>query len=143
MQCYLHEPCDPLARCINLSPGFRCLECPNGMDGQHANGYYAQSLTGEYQKQACHDIDECALGIARCGKNAECENTVGSYLCNCHRGFNRNGTHGCQPAGVCSDESFCDRNAYCKLVEGLNVLVLFYRFFRSLTDLLTKSVSYL
>lgn len=115
-----------MGRCVNLSPGFRCEPCPNGFDGHHANGYYAQTLTDEYERQVCRDIDECALGLAHCGQHAECENTVGSYLCNCHRGFNRNETFGCQAAeGVCPDGTYCDRNAYCKLAEGLSVSFFF------------------
>lgn len=125
----MHQPCDQLARCVNLSPGFRCEPCPNGFDGHHANGYYAQTLTDEYQRQTCHDIDECALGLAQCGEHAQCENTIGSYLCNCHRGFNRNETFGCQPAeGVCPDGTYCDRNAYCKLAEGISVSLHLYSF---------------
>lgn len=63
-QCELHEPCDALAQCVNMAPGFRCEPCPNGFDGNHANGYYAQSVTNEYQNQLCEDIDECAMDIA-------------------------------------------------------------------------------
>lgn len=121
-QCELHHPCDAIADCVNMAPGFRCEPCPNGYDGNHANGYYAQSVTNEYRNQVCEDIDECVLGIADCGPNAECVNTVGSYDCSCHRGFHQNISVGCQPAiGVCPDGTFCDKNAVCKHAEGNRV----------------------
>ena len=31
------------------------------------------------------DIDECAMNVSLCGQN--CENTFGSYECNCDPGF--------------------------------------------------------
>lgn len=106
-----------------MAPGFRCEPCPSGFDGNHANGYYAQSVTNEYQNQLCEDIDECTLGIADCGINSDCLNTVGSYVCSCNRGFHRNITYGCQPAiGMCPDGTFCDKNAVCKHAEGLTVI---------------------
>lgn len=109
-----------------MAPGFRCEACPNGFDGNHANGYYSQSLTNEYQNQLCEDIDECALGIADCGLNSYCLNTVGSYVCSCNRGFHQNITYGCQPAlGMCPDGTFCDKNAVCKHAEGLKVILVF------------------
>lgn len=52
-QCIHHHPCDPLAKCVNEAPGFRCEPCPDGFDGLHANGYYAQSITQEYNNQIC------------------------------------------------------------------------------------------
>lgn len=58
----MHHPCDAITSCINLAPGFRCEACPDGFDGNHVNGYYAQSLTEEYSNQVCSDVDECALG---------------------------------------------------------------------------------
>lgn len=122
----MHQPCDELAQCINMAPGFRCEPCPNGFDGNHANGYYSQSFTSEYQNQLCEDIDECTLGIADCGLNSDCLNTVGSYVCSCNRGFHQNITYGCQPAiGMCPDGTFCDRNAVCKHAEGLKVTLRF------------------
>lgn len=38
---------------MNLAPGFRCEPCPNGFEGVHVNGYYAQSITEEYKNQIC------------------------------------------------------------------------------------------
>uniref|UniRef100_A0A3Q3MM30 Epidermal growth factor n=1 Tax=Mastacembelus armatus TaxID=205130 RepID=A0A3Q3MM30_9TELE len=34
------------------------------------------------------NIDECKLGTHNCNKNAECQNTLGKYLCKCQAGYN-------------------------------------------------------
>lgn len=129
-QCYLHHPCDSLAGCVNLAPGFRCSPCPDGYDGVHANGYYSQSMTNEYRNQRCEDVDECMLGIANCGFNSECLNTIGSFICSCNRGFQRNITVGCQPQiGLCPDGTYCDRNADCKPADGIRVRHLLFNVF--------------
>lgn len=33
------------------------------------------------------DIDECRLGLANCGYNSFCENTIGSFSCHCDKGI--------------------------------------------------------
>ena len=35
--------------------------------------------------KSCIDIDECKTGIAEC--NQICNNTIGSYKCDCHKGY--------------------------------------------------------
>ena len=42
------------------------------------------------------DIDECALGIARCLPTAICTNTNGSYLCFCPQGYSGDGVSMCK-----------------------------------------------
>ena len=42
------------------------------------------------------DIDECALDIHNCHKNAMCINTPGSYTCMCNNGYMGNGID-CKP----------------------------------------------
>ncbi len=37
------------------------------------------------------DIDECSTSARVCDVNAECQNTLGSYLCSCKGGFTGNG----------------------------------------------------
>ncbi len=37
------------------------------------------------------DVDECALGNDNCADQALCENTVGSFSCQCSPGFNGDG----------------------------------------------------
>lgn len=33
------------------------------------------------------DIDECTTGANSCGKNSNCVNDIGSYYCDCKKGF--------------------------------------------------------
>ena len=37
------------------------------------------------------DIDECALNSSNCDINAACNNTIGSFICQCNDGFTGNG----------------------------------------------------
>lgn len=39
------------------------------------------------------DVDECKTGP--CGTNAFCENTYGSFICNCPKGFRKSGKLNC------------------------------------------------
>lgn len=47
------------------------------------------------------DVDECANGQAKC--NQKCYNNVGSYTCDCYKGYNftENGVHECK--GIYND----------------------------------------
>ena len=44
-------------------------------------------VNGTWSYDLCPDKDECALGDARCGPNATCLNTYGSYACICQEGY--------------------------------------------------------
>lgn len=97
-ECELYNPCDGKSTCVNQNPGFRCEPCPMGYDGMHAYGkrylqifrfyilknfflgYYAEYWTHNYQKQTCFDIDECQNGMARCGPNSVCVNTMVGFI---------------------------------------------------------------
>ena len=37
-------------------------------------------------------MDECAVNPQRCGLNSVCRNVIGSYACECSRGYTGNGT---------------------------------------------------
>ncbi len=36
-------------------------------------------------------MDECSASISVCDVNADCQNTVGSYICSCKAGFTGDG----------------------------------------------------
>ena len=38
-------------------------------------------------KKCEQDVDECTLRIANCSSDSVCENTEGSYHCNCDSGY--------------------------------------------------------
>jgi len=49
----------------------------------------SKCITDKYYHNA--DIGECAQGLDNCHKDAECTDTIGSYLCTCNAGFTGNG----------------------------------------------------
>ena len=79
-------------------------------DGDCQDGYICLS------SGFCWDLDECeepnGLGIAYCGANAQCTNTIGSFTCACHSGFeNHVANQGCTDI----DECALDTADNCKL----------------------------
>ncbi|XP_072018653.1 uncharacterized protein [Amphiura filiformis] len=59
------------------------------------------------------DIDECQQLPRVCDTNADCTNTVGSYMCQCKDGFFGDGTT-CEDTDECQQlPSVCDTNAKC------------------------------
>ncbi|XP_038215243.1 fibrillin-1-like [Zerene cesonia] len=139
----LERPCGLHAICENTSPGYNCI-CPQGYraktDAQVAceqidvntlcksnfdctnnaeciedqcyckNGF-------EPKGSICTDIDECGDG-SKCGENSVCINSVGSFSCQCARGF-----IGSPPQLKCRapcDDVKCGEHSYCK-VDGIDV----------------------
>ena len=45
------------------------------------------------------DIDECEMGTDICDENANCTDTIGSFICTCNRGYDGDGVN-------CSSEFF-------------------------------------
>ena len=46
-----------------------------------------------YKTHFFTDINECSGDV--CGENANCENTMGSYICTCKSGYARRNLTGC------------------------------------------------
>ncbi|XP_052238542.1 neurogenic locus notch homolog protein 1-like [Dreissena polymorpha] len=81
--------CSANASC-SISDGSVVCVCPKGYNGP-----------------VCTDIDECKTGQHRC--NQICNNTVGSYLCQCKPGyFLQDDNTGCQ---VCNDGTYGEKCA--------------------------------
>ncbi|CAH1793372.1 unnamed protein product, partial [Owenia fusiformis] len=99
------DNCHPLATCENTNGSFTC-ECPNGYEGDGVS---------------CTDIDECAAGQMDalmetpaglpCNSDATCNNTPGSYTCECNQGFKGDGAT-CEDINECED-NMCGKNATC------------------------------
>ncbi|XP_031342513.1 cartilage oligomeric matrix protein-like [Photinus pyralis] len=113
-ECDLEEPCHPDVECTNLNPGYRCGPCPPGYTG--SSGFSGIGLEeARFRRQDCHDIDECAEGIANCVPHSYCRNLEGSYRCEgCDPGYMGNQSMGCHTElGLCPDGSRCHQHAEC------------------------------
>jgi plastocyanin len=70
----------------------------------------AECITGFTGGDCTEDQNECA--VSPCGSNANCTNTVGSFVCTCHDGYKRNnGT--CVEINEC-ESGPCKNGAICK-----------------------------
>ncbi len=66
----------------------------------------------------CDDINECLVGTAVCDANANCNNSVGGYTCECKQGFTGSGK-ACVNVDECSNgTAACDLSADCSDTVG-------------------------
>ena len=68
-------------------------------------------LTNEIS--SCRDIDECAEKLHKCGSNAICLNTAGSYVCVCGKDYEGNGQFCVEKVPALPDEDWCAANNSC------------------------------
>lgn len=69
----------------------------------------------------CQDVNECdtSLGFAgRCGHNAHCSNTLGSFICNCPEGYTGDAYNECLDINECLIDNLCGVGADCINHEG-------------------------
>ncbi|XP_031632163.1 cartilage oligomeric matrix protein [Contarinia nasturtii] len=99
------DPCPSNAECSSMSssPYYRCVSCPTG--------FILNS-----NRTFCEDIDECAQhNPCDTLTHSFCENTVGSFACQCTEGYIQNISSGCYAMpNVCPDGTICDKNAICQ-----------------------------
>ena len=95
-------------RCVNTPGHFGC-PCVPGTD------YAFDYLTFSF---SCQDIDECVL-LAACSDvaNSDCQNTHGSYNCNCHQGWTKVGDV-CEDVDECLGENSCPIYSICTNLIG-------------------------
>ena len=66
----------------------------------------------------CDNIDECLVKTHKCHTKAICNDTQGSYHCNCELGYIGNGSF-CENVDECSNSSHkCHQNASCVDTDG-------------------------
>ncbi|XP_039267699.2 uncharacterized protein LOC120342786 [Styela clava] len=70
-------------------------------------------------KYTCTDIDECKLETDNCDSTSVCENTPGSFQCNClTTGYAWNGLT-CEDFDECTTEGICTmENSFCENTDG-------------------------
>ena len=115
-ECVLEYECDLKATCKNTIGSYDC-ECKEYSQGNGKACDCKDGFLTEIDK--CIDINEC-LEI-NCNQYANCQNTPGSYNCNCKNNFQGNGTTCKCPAvgfylnetGDCNDINECTANGYC------------------------------
>lgn len=121
-ECLYSRPCDRMATCRNLSPGFTCTACPPGYTSNNVQGVGIEEA--QRQKQVCEDIDECRDGNnGGCVPNSRCINIPGSYRCgDCLPGYQGDQIRGCvQDGTVCPDGvTHCADNAKCVRISGFS-----------------------
>ncbi|KAL8615010.1 hypothetical protein ACOMHN_051871 [Nucella lapillus] len=69
------SPCAANTRCTDVAGSYRC-DCLSGF-----------SRVSESKSDPCSDVNECANSPC----DQSCNNTLGSYVCSCGRGFTSNG----------------------------------------------------
>ncbi|XP_040211860.1 uncharacterized protein LOC120942946 [Rana temporaria] len=100
---YLDSDCHPNATCSEFG-GYGECTCKKGFSGDGTT---------------CNDIDECQDDYTNnCDyySGGSCVNTIGSYTCNCSRGYKYISEFGCVDIDECADSSLndCDPIAICR-----------------------------
>ena len=93
--------CGAHSVCFNTEGSFKCIcrkgdrnssrrddcdKCKPGYGGK--SGRNCKKCSPGFLRigKSCDDINECG-DISLCGKHGHCQNTPGSYMCNCNEGF--------------------------------------------------------
>ena len=109
--------CGAKAFCSNTAGGYACL-CKYGFieDTDPIGGNESYKTTDDLIRELtrCRDIDEC-IKKNSCPEKSKCENSEGSYHCNCFDGFG--GDH-CNDIDECNSTNSCDVNAKCLNTYG-------------------------
>lgn len=95
-QCAILRCSSKNAVCAKLKTGEYKCECKAGFSDQSGN---------------CTNINECDKNNTICGTDPTwCEDTEGSYMCNCPKGYSNAGA---SLRGTCEDQNECANNLFC------------------------------
>ena len=78
--------CPAYSQCTDTVGSFECT-C---VEGRVLDRVFAPDTLNEIELTSiCRDVDECQEGTDKC-VNSDCDNSEGSYLCNCYQGSDSN-----------------------------------------------------
>ena len=105
------EKCSEYGEVKKFGSNLECV-CKTGFSGDGVN---------------CVDIDECKTGTALCSLHADCFNTLGSYYCKCHEGFEEDlplpiPELMCKEIDECYERKPCNAHAKCQNNPGRRCL---------------------
>ncbi|XP_067019935.1 neurogenic locus notch homolog protein 1-like [Acropora muricata] len=113
---------------IRELPAKSCKEIKDNEDGNVNNGnfWFYSLIPGTIVRALCdmdnEDINECDSNIHGCSTNANCTNTVGSYLCKCHSNYRGDGrncidTRGFSQSSILRSRSISYTNSLISLLN--------------------------
>ena len=116
--------------CNNLPGSFEC-QCETGYQEERVETIDDNDLTNFIDKIICADIDECASvqhNFGNCTENSFCNNTIGSYTCDCNQGYfktlyAKSGEEICQDINECDNLFLGHSNCYDLNIDSLGQML--------------------